>query len=303
MNLNNQENSQKEVKSGVNQGRETGNWRNFHRFYAGNVSFDMNNNLVLPESTAHQVLKVLRMKVGDSLVLTNGLGAECLSVIDSVTQNNKKDVSVIVKNTEIINYEERLTGSGVKREQIIACVPIIRKERFEWMLEKLSELHVDHVIPIITSRTLVKNISVPRLNKIIIEATEQSGGVYLPILHNTVNLPDLVPQLANINAQVGGELDFLTFDFNGKPILEFLQARNNIAIKEKKNSYVAFCVGPEGGFTEEESRLINSSCDKLNVKHSIVSFGGVKDDSVILPVLRTETAAVSAAVSIRFFSK
>ncbi len=295
MNFNNKENSLNKGGLGVNQGCETASSRGFHRFYIGNVTLVNGNSLVLPENIAHQVLKVLRMKVGDTLIITNGLGFECLSVIDSVIQTGKNSVSVTVKNKEVIDY----TGvSQRENRQIIACVPIIRKERFEWMIEKLSELHVRHIVPIITKRTLVKNISVPRLNKIIIEAMEQSGGVFLPTLHDSVNLPDLALHLSEIRQKEGGEkgsldLDLVTFDFNGRPILEFLQSNSNNHKAEVK--LIAFCIGPEGGFTDEEKVALNSSCETLGIKQSVLSFGRPECSENL--VLRTETAAISAAVS------
>jgi 16S rRNA (uracil1498-N3)-methyltransferase len=219
--------------------------------------------IVLNEETSRHVVQVLRMKVGEQLNLTDGKGSlfTC-EIID----DHKKHCVVQVKET---SFKEQGT-----RKVSIAISLLKNANRFEWFLEKATEIGVSEIIPLICERTEKEKFRYVRLNGICISAMLQSQQTWLPVLHQPV--------------------DFRILLEGSKPIQEldkqqkFIAHCENEETRQQLMSQVStfnsqlICIGPEGDFTLAEIELA--------LQHNFipVSLGETR--------LRTETAGVVAAV-------
>ena len=134
------------------------------------------------------------------------------------------------------------------------------------MIQKATELGVTKFIPIIFNRTIVRKINSERLEKIIIEATEQSNRIKPPLLEKSQNLKNFLKNNEK-------KIDLIFTDLNTK----------NKKIELNKNSKKPLCIiiGPEGDFSEEE-------------RQSILNFKDVKPVKINQNILRSETAVISS---------
>lgn len=206
----------------------------------------------------HRLKNVLRKKENDKVVLFNGNGFDYFSEILAI----KKDSIVF----EILKKEAIINLLNKKVHVFLSC---IRKNRFEVALEKLTEIGVINLTPIITDRTQVKFDKIQdRFLKIIIEASEQSGKASLLNLNNTLNFKDAFELAIKDNDYLNVLLD---------PSGENLNTFKNIANYDNFNLFI----GPEGGFSELEIDLARQN------KFLITKISQF--------TLRSETAAILAA--------
>lgn len=233
-----------------------------HRFYMPDfVSDDTGGFFLEDKEQVHQITKVLRLKVGDRVQVFNGSGSQWdLEIAD--TFGGEIDFNVLNKNTSndvVVNVRVYL--------------PLIRKERFEWAIEKLTEIGVDSIVPVITERTLVKNYNIERLNKIAIEASEQSGRVTVPLIAGEPT--DLSAVIKDATSWGASKLIVGCADAD-------VPSLKDVDFETDK---IALLVGPEGGFSDRDIEVLDrSDAGKIITK---ISFGP--------NTLRTETAAVVAA--------
>ncbi len=227
-----------------------------HRFY---IETDYSNKKIKFDDgeLLNQLKKVLRLRIGDSVVLFNKEGKEFKASIESYT--SKGCVFNITKIKE--NNRE------IKNTVLLYC-SILKRDNFEFVVQKATEIGIDRITPIVTSRTIKFDLRSDRLGKIIKEASEQSGRVKLPILSDKISLKESMDSAKKNNAIN------IFFDSAGKNINE-LMGKNKIG--NKKNQIGIF-IGPEGGWTNEELELAKKS----NFK--IISLGET--------TLRAETAAI-----------
>ncbi|VUD51551.1 Ribosomal RNA small subunit methyltransferase E [Thalassocella blandensis] len=213
--------------------------------------------LALEAGPSHHLIKVLRMSEGRELLVFNGNGKEYSAVIHSAT----KKVATITINKE----------TDIARQSpldIELAIGLSKGDRFEWVLQKATELGVTRITPLLTERTEIK-LSSERLEKkitswenIIIGACEQSQRNILPALSPPMHLSDF---LSHSQAQ----LKFI------------LHHRSEAGLSDiKKPDSVALIIGPEGGLSETEIDLaLKHSCSPLTL--------GPR-------VMRTETAPIAA---------
>jgi len=164
-----------------------------------------------------------------------------------------------------VTLDEKRAGIVPTRE-VWLCMSIIKKDNFEWVVEKATELGVTHIVPIISGRTEKKALNMERLRSIAKEASEQSGRANIPIVHEPVALADSFEIVkANVVFVCDTGIDAYVKLQSGTP----------------KDS-IALYVGPEGGWDDADKAL----------------FSGQKIDSISLGplVLRAETAAIAAMV-------
>ncbi len=128
----------------------------------------------------NQWRNVFRFKPGDKIILFDNSGFEFLGEI-ALLSKEKAAVS-------IISFEKNLI---VPKKEIYLFCSLIKKDKFEWVLEKGTELGISHFIPIISERSEKKNLNIVRAKKIITEAVEQSGRVFIPHLYDIVSLKDV----------------------------------------------------------------------------------------------------------------
>ena len=212
--------------------------------------------IVLDEDTSRHLVQVLRMKEGEMLNLTDGKGS---LLTGEITDAHKKHSSVNVINSQLTTH-----GS---RKVTIAISLLKNTSRFEWFLEKATEIGVSEIIPLICDRTEKQKFRYDRMKGICISAMLQSQQCWLPVLHE--------PQQFN-------QLAIEQFDNQQKFIAhcEESNRKNNLSTFQPLN-HSTILIGPEGDFTKQEIELA------LQNDFIPVSLGKTR--------LRSETAGVVAA--------
>lgn len=213
--------------------------------------------ILLDENTSRHIAQVLRMKTGSSLQLTDGNGNLYNCQISLI---HKKNCEVEVLETKFIEN---------KTQKISIAISLLKNaNRFEWFIEKATEIGVSEIIPLLCERTEVQKFRFERMKTICISAMLQSQQYYLPLLHEPTKFNKLVVEKNN-NCQKliaycsETEMQRLTYQ------------------QISKSSNQIILIGPEGDFSKNEVELAIQN-------HFIpVSLGKNR--------LRTETAAVVAA--------
>jgi len=224
-------------------------------FYIKNYDASQ-KEIVLDEDTSKHIVQVLRMKVGEQLNLTDGKGN---LLTCTITNDNKKHCSVEVTAT---SYRQPAT-----RKVSIAISLLKNSNRFEWFLEKATEIGVNEIIPLICERTEKEKFRFDRMQGICISAVLQSQQVWLPEL----NEPELFQKFIE-ESKWDTKLIAHCLESDKRKLTHFLIA---------PFSNFQICIGPEGDFTNKEIEFA------LQNNFTPVTLGETR--------LRTETAGVVAA--------
>ena len=209
--------------------------------------------IILNEETSKHCIRVLRMKAGDQLQLTSGIGD--LYTVEIINAN--KNACVVKK----ISY----TFSPKNIKQLtIAISPLKNTSRFEWFLEKATELGISNIIPIICKRTERQLFKLERMQNILVAAMLQSQQCYLPHLSEPIAVNDFIQTIIAKTKFIAHCLD-----------------ENKKQVKDFVSGEMLMMIGPEGDFAPEEIALA------LQNNFIPVSLGNTR--------LRTETAGVVAA--------
>ncbi|HRI21852.1 MAG TPA: RsmE family RNA methyltransferase [Panacibacter sp.] len=211
-------------------------------------------NIILPEETSKHCIQVLRMKTGDQLLLTNGRG-NLLTARISIA--DKQNCMVIVEESK---YQPK-PGKKIS----IAISLLKNASRFEWFLEKATEIGVSEIIPVLCQRTERQGFRFERMNNIVISAMLQSQQTWLPVLQ----APQQVDKIISGSAYAQ-KLIAHCEEADKKSISDIIVS-NDIQI----------LIGPEGDFTISEIEL--AACHY----YQQVSLGNTR--------LRTETSGIVAA--------
>jgi 16S rRNA (uracil1498-N3)-methyltransferase len=223
-------------------------------FYEENLNNEF--SFSVSEETSKHIIQVLRMKAGEQLQLTNGKGKV---LIAEIITEHKKSTKVKV-----------ITASYIKHRTLnitIAISLIKNSTRFEWFLEKATEIGVSAIIPLICERTEKQNFRRERMKNILISAMLQSQQAWLPELYQPTKLSDVI----KTNSQQ---------KYIAHCIDEEKTSFTNQLINESTDQLIL--IGPEGDFTKHEIDLA------VENNFIPVSLGSTR--------LRTETAGVVAAV-------
>ncbi len=229
-----------------------------------NQEFFLNKKIILEKPSSHHLIKVLRKKEGDELVLFDGKGNSCLGVISKI---HRSEVQL-----DVIDIFEKSLRYGI---EINLGQSLIKNDPFNLTIQKATELGVTSFHPLITDRSelkikMTRNRSL-RWNLIARGACEQCGENWLPIIQDPIKLDRWA---ANEESKI--------------KIVLYPNADNKISDFKYKDS-VSLAIGPEGDFSDYE-------VDSLTEKGFIpVSIGK--------RILRAETAAISAISSVRFSAK
>lgn len=222
-------------------------------FYISNFD-DAQKEIVLDEDSSRHVVQVLRMKEGKKLNLTDGKGN---LLTCSITDGHKKHC--------LAKVEEARRKEQGGRKVSVAISLLKNANRFEWFLEKATEIGVNEIIPMICERTEKEKFRYERMKGICISAMLQSQQVWLPVLHEPVEFSKAVKESA-------AEQKFIAHCIDGtKPRL------TNHPISQS----AFILIGPEGDFTVGEIEMA------LQNGFIPVSLGETR--------LRTETAGVVAS--------
>ena len=221
---------------------------NIRLFFLNSLSVNMNGKL--DKSQSHYLTKVMRINENEVFSLFNNNGewvAKILRISKSIVE-----FKVIKK----LRQKEKI------KELWLAFSPI--KSNYQnFMIQKATELGVTKYIPIIFERTIVRKINKERFEKIVIEASEQSNRINVPLIEPTQNLDNLLKN----------SMDLIFTDLNS----------TNTKLDKSKftNKPVCIIIGPEGDFSEAE-------------REKILSFRGVQPFKINENILRSETAVISA---------
>lgn len=232
-------------------------------------------------AVVHQLQHVLRFEKGDLVNLLDGQGNMWLARICQMTRS--------VVTFELLELQVAAQTAGYSNYQVISLLPLLKGPRFEWALEKLTELKVDRIIPFASTRTVVKakvkeesEGRQRRWQNIIKEAAEQSERLLLPILDPPLSLEEML-KLEELDSTKGA-LNLLLSERDQAPnIVQVLESTTTESATLGNRAGIRICLlgGPEGGFTEEEKTLILAS--------------GFQKASLGSTILRGETAAILAA--------
>ena len=230
---------------------------NIRLFFTEILSLNLSSKL--DKSQSHYLSTVMRVKVGESFSLFNK-GGEWEAKINAISKG-------IVE----FNITKKLGEKENPKEIWLAFSPI-KSNYFNFMIQKATELGVTKFIPIITDRTIIRKINSNRLEKIIIESSEQSNRLKIPILEKVIPLENFIKNNQKLNI-IFGDLNTDNKHINTNKLSD--------------NNPICILIGPEGDFTEEERQKIlelkNVQCLKINNN-----------------ILRSETAAISMISIVNF---
>ncbi len=227
---------------------------NIRLFFKESLSLNLISKL--DKSQSHYLSKVMRINIGQSFSLFNQSG-EWEAKIKEI---NKGIVEFLVI--------KKLRSANNERDIWLAFAPI-KLNYLNLMIQKATELGVTKFIPVLTERTIVRKINDKRLNKIIIEASEQSNRLKVPKLNKILKLDDFLKLYQNTNIIFG--------DLN----------TNNSKINFKSSDPLCILIGPEGDFTLKERENILKLKKLISLK-------------INQNILRSETAAISMISIINF---
>lgn len=206
----------------------------------------------------NQIRKVLRLEIGEKITLCDGKMNEGAAEIKEFQKNY---IEVEIKKVSINQNEP-------ERQVILYC-SILKRENFELVVQKATEVGVKEIVPLVADRTVKLNVRQDRLEKIIKEAAEQSGRGRVPILKEPINFKKAL-------GDTKGNLFNLLFDRSGESFEELERLGNKRPI--------GIWIGPEGGWAEQEIELAGKS------GFQIINLGNF--------TLRVETAAIIASYQI-----
>jgi 16S rRNA (uracil1498-N3)-methyltransferase len=219
-------------------------------------NFDKDSRLItINQTDSKHITKAFRKKIGDIIKITNGKGSIC----DAVIVENGREIKVEIK--KVTNY---------KAEEIsihVAISPLKNPSRFEWFVEKATELGINQITPIISEFSEKKKVNIKRLERIIISSMKQSNQCYKPIINDVDNY-----------------LNFISKNTDEK-IMANMKTVNKLETKLIKSKSVCFLIGPEGGFSDKEI----DEAKKNNITE--ITLGKNR--------LRSETAAIYAISAIK----
>ena len=216
------------------------------------------SEIILSAEESKHATKVLRKKEGDILNFTDGKGGFYKAKI-TVADTRKCRL-------EIISSEQKEKQHNYHLH--IAIAPTKNMDRFEWFLEKATEIGIDEITPIICSRSERKVIKTERCNRILLSAMKQSLKFHVPKLNEAISLNDFIKQ-----------------DFEGTKYIAHCEEGNKTELKEKKKEKrTLMLIGPEGDFSPTEIEMV------LQYQFKAISLGTSR--------LRTETAGIIAAHTI-----
>ena len=230
---------------------------NIRLFFSESLSLNFESKL--NNSQSHYLTKVMRIKVGENFSLFNNNGEWSAKI----TEISKGIAEFIVI--------EKLRHKEIAKEIWLAFSPI-KSNYFNFMIQKATELGVTRFIPIIFDRTIVRNINKERLEKIIIEATEQSNRINVPIIEEPQSLREFLHN---------EKVDLIFTDLNSD--------NKRLDTNKLTSNPTCIIIGPEGDFSEDE-------------RVKILNFRGVQPIKINENILRSETAVISALSIISYFT-
>ena len=225
-----------------------------HRFY---INQQIGKEVRIEDKELlHQWQKVFRLKASDRVVLFNGGNSEYEGFF-----------KILAKNEAVIQIDKEREVKNPVNIELHLFQSIIKKDNFEFIVEKCTEIGASAFHPIISERSEKKSLNIERLNKIAKESAEQSGKTKLPEIFAPESFGKAIKDF-------DGELFVL--DFDGEILSK--------TISSKENKKIGILIGPEGGWSENERIVFDEM--------------GIKSFSLGEQILRAETAAIVSSALI-----
>ncbi|WP_339649581.1 16S rRNA (uracil(1498)-N(3))-methyltransferase [uncultured Salegentibacter sp.] len=232
-------------------------------FYTPNIE-KTDKQIVFPKDESRHIAKVLRKSAGDTLKVTNGKGF--LFTAEIITADPKQCLA------NIIAVEEE---SPKKYRLHLVVAPTKMNDRYEWFLEKATEIGIDEITPIICDHSERKTIKLNRYERVLQSAMKQSLHYNLPILNEAISFSE-----------------FITTETEGQKFIAYCEEgmeRFSLKNQAKSQENITILIGPEGDFSPEEIKLA------LKNNWKPVSLGESR--------LRTETAAIVACHTVALINQ
>lgn len=226
-----------------------------HRFFLEGQLID-GALLRCPKELAYQLTSVLRVKSGDEVIVFNGSGYDFRTRVEQI---KRKECTLRIVDSFVPNREPK--------RRVILFQSLIKKEKFEWVLQKGTEVGISEFVPVIAERSVRRGFDLGRLQKITKEAAEQAGRAFVPIIRD----PMVFERAIDFTSHRGYQTFFASFG-----------ARPEERVAAYPSKYqVALFIGPEGGWTEKEIEKARTA------GYLVITLGKL--------TFRSETAAIVAA--------
>jgi 16S rRNA (uracil1498-N3)-methyltransferase len=235
-----------------------------HRFFVDPQHFS-GDRISLPADIAHQIRNVLRLRTGAAILVLDNSGAEYEVLLRQVDKHQVLGEAVAKR-----------PSPNEPRVQLTLYQSLMKRDKFEWVLQKGTEIGVSHFVPLVTQRSLVQDIDIKagkqaRWHKILTEAAEQSRRGRIPALHPPQSLTQALA------------------DYPAQPGLIAWEEEAHVSLREalvgmKRPSALSIFIGPEGGFAVAEVEAAQAA--------------GIQAITLGKRILRAETAALVASALI-----
>lgn len=231
-------------------------------FYNPDIS-ENSQLFTFDKEESRHIIKVMRKKGGDKVFVTNGKGKLFTTVIEVGSESK-----CIVR---IVSAE---TAEPLKYSLHLAVAPTKMNDRFEWFLEKATEIGISEITPLICDHSERKSVKTERFEKILQSAMKQSLQYHLPKLNDAVTFSDFIKQ-----------------QHSGTLVIAHCEESDKKSLKDilEPGQTITMLIGPEGDFSQKE---IKSALENYYIP---VSLGNTR--------LRTETAAIVACHSVAFVNE
>ncbi|MDA8611477.1 16S rRNA (uracil(1498)-N(3))-methyltransferase [Candidatus Pacebacteria bacterium] len=233
-----------------------------HRFFVRQEINPKSSEVALSDpSVAHQMRHVLRLRKEDEVILLDGTGREFHGQIKILTKGQAVISKLVMK--------EKSKNNEINEIKMNLFVSLIKKDKFEWVLQKATELGVSRITPIISDRTEKQKINMDRADKIVLEASEQSGRTEYPFIDEPISLKEALSIC---------ETTPIVLDLEGETI-DVTQLRETHSTGSGQAGEISVFVGPEGGWSKKDfEQFEKKEYKRVTLGHQ---------------VLRAETASVA----------
>ncbi len=230
---------------------------NMNRFFL-NQKLDRDIIFIKDRALVHQMKSVLRLKKGEQIVFFNDHPEE--KGIDAMAEVKNIDGSAMA-----FLVRERMENRRESSKKLTLYCALIKKDKFEWVLQKGTEVGVSEFVPVLAAHSEKKNINIPRSQEILKEAAEQSGRAVIPVLHPVVSFAEAIATAVSSGAK--------TYFAD--------TTEHEVMMRGAGERAMNLFVGPEGGWDEKEV----FAAQKVGLDR--VSMGRL--------ILRAETAAIAGS--------
>ncbi|MBN1127072.1 MAG: 16S rRNA (uracil(1498)-N(3))-methyltransferase [Sedimentisphaerales bacterium] len=216
------------------------------------------SEVIIRDAEAHHLIHVLRVETGTQVELFDGKGTVAQAIVEKAERKE-----VLLSVTEIVNHEPRMGA------RVVLAVSVAKGNRFDQIVTQCTELGVDHIAAVLFERTVKQaaGSATDRWKKLAVSAAKQSGRIFLPQITGPADLPQTLEQLKAEYPE--GKIIYGGFSRETIPIGDVIG---------RFADTIAF-VGPEGGLTESEQKLLQDA--------------GAMEVKLTQTILRIETAALA----------